>query len=176
MLSAGAARGYEHEVCEVTESTNLRVLKPSRARPRVGDVFVARPLSEEFLFGRVVSTEARIGPMDNCILVYLFDIRSPNKQPPLRAALTPTSLLTAPVMTNRLPWTHGYFETVDNWELQPDDLLARHCFRRSNGQYFDETNRELAGPIEPVGDWALHSYRTIDDLISDALGIPRAPD
>ena len=29
--------------------------------------------------------------------------------------------------------------------------------------------------IEPVGVWGLDSYRTIDDAISEALGIPLAP-
>lgn len=51
----------------------------------------------------------------------------------------------------------------------------QHCFlSASRGKYFDDQGHELPGPIEPVGDYRLHSLRTIDDEISDALGIPPA--
>jgi hypothetical protein len=87
-----------------------------------------------------------------------------------------TGLMVPPIMTNRLPWSKGYFENVDHWPFERGDVLEQHCFRRSNGQYFDEANHELPGPVEPVGDWGLHSYRTIDDEISEALRLPLAPD
>lgn len=60
--------------------------------------------------------------------------------------------------------------------LAEGDVLKQHCFKDSYGHYYDEQSRELPGRIEPCGVWGLHSYRTIDDDISDALGIPRAPD
>ena len=46
----------------------------------------------------------------------------------------------------------------------------------SGNQYFDEYSNKLAKPSSPIGDWGLDSYRTIDDAISEALGIPLAPD
>jgi hypothetical protein len=60
--------------------------------------------------------------------------------------------------------------------LSKDDLLARHCFwDAARGRYYDEDFKELPMPLEPCGDWGLHSFRTIDDALSEALGIPPAP-
>jgi hypothetical protein len=90
--------------------------------------------------------------------------------------MRPDRLLVSPIMTNRLPWTRGYFETLANVPLEVGDVLPRHCFlSASRGRYFDDAGNELAGAIEPVGDYALHSFSTIDDQISDKLGIPRVP-
>jgi hypothetical protein len=55
------------------------------------------------------------------------------------------------------------------------DVLPQHCFQDSRGWYFDEQGNRLHAAVEPVGQWGLHSYRTIDDEISKALGIPPAP-
>jgi hypothetical protein len=86
-------------------------------------------------------------------------------------------LLVAPIVTNRLPWSKGYFETIDSRLLDSTDVLPVNCFlSTSRGLYFDEGGNRLPGPVEPVGDYALDSYKTIDDSVSDALGFPRAPD
>lgn len=162
----------------VTEvRTNLRVLKPSRKKPKPGDFFVMQLPDERYQFGRVITTEALIGPMKDVILIYIYRPRSDLKELSERSELSPDRLLVSPIMTNRLPWSKGYFETITHSSLEPGDVLPRHCFLSSaQGRYFDEKGEELAGPIEPVGDWGLHSYRTIDDQISDALGFERVPD
>jgi hypothetical protein len=156
--------------------TNLRVLKVSRKKPRRGDIFAMQPPDGKFLFGRVVDTEAVIGPMVGCILIYIYDVRSDTKESLDHVKLLPRSLLVPPIMTNRLPWSRGYFETLTNRELERGEVLERHCFRASGGRYYDERGGELEGPTEPVGVRALKSYRTIDDAVSQALGIPFAPD
>lgn len=107
-------------------------------------------------------------------LVYIYDVRRATADVPTDDELSPLSLLAPPAMTNRLPWSRGYFETLERRELEPSDELDIHCFRDSRGRWFDENGRELPGPIEPVGQRGVHSFRTIDDLVSDALGIARA--
>ena len=82
----------------------------------------------------------------------------------------------AMLLPNRKGWSEGVFETVGNVPLGDGDVLDQHCFRRWNGKYFDECSNQLPGPVEPVGDFGLHSFRTIDDDISDALGFERVPD
>lgn len=155
--------------------TNLRVLAPSRKAPKPGDVFAMQLPDESFLHGRVISTEAKAGPsMPGAILLYIYSARSPHCSKPAPTDLTPDQLLLGPIMTNRLPWSKGYFKTIANEPLQTADLLAQHCFKDSRGQYLDEAGNILAGPTEPVGTYGLHSYRSIDDAVSDALGIPRA--
>jgi hypothetical protein len=85
--------------------------------------------------------------------------------------------LVPPILINRVPWSRGYFETIDHRPLEQEDLLQQHCFLSSvRGQYFDEKGHELPGPVEPVGSYGLNSFRTADDEISDALGFERVPD
>jgi hypothetical protein len=154
---------------------NLAVLRKTRRRPDVGDVFVMQPPDGAFLFGRVIDTSAEIGPMKSCILIYVYRTRAQEKAAP--AELLPDDLLVPPMITNGRPWTMGYFEPIENRALRAVDSFPQHCFADPlRGWYFDERGRRLPAPIEPVGTWGLHSFRTIDDAISTALGIPLSPD
>jgi Immunity protein 26 len=158
--------------------TNLQILKPSRKRPNAGDIFVVSPSTRGYFFGRLIATDAQIGPMRNCHLLYLFATESKTKHPPSRLLIG--DLLMPPLMTNRLPWSRGYFETVSHREFLPGERLPVHCFqelgRKTSQRYWNEYNRELAERFEPCGIYALRSYRTIDDAVSQALGIPPIPD
>ena len=163
-----------------TSTTNLRIQRPSRKPPKSGDVFRLQLPDSSYRFGRVIRTDARwtravgAGPA-----ILIDDYRAASESPdiPAREQLRPDQLLISPVMTNKLPWTRGYFDTMENIPLDDDDVLPQHCFSDAavTGRYFDEMGNTLPGPVEPVGDYGLHSYRTIDDEISDAIGIPRVP-
>lgn len=125
-----------------------------------------------YLFGRVVSVEARAGwSMPGSILIYVYRSFSEELAIPSRTELTPENLLVPPMMTNTRPWSMGYFETVTNTSLAEGDLLPTHCFRSSSGKYYDEFCNELPREVPPCGGWGLHSYRTIDDEVGAALGI-----
>ncbi|WP_020672062.1 immunity 26/phosphotriesterase HocA family protein [Amycolatopsis nigrescens] len=157
--------------------TNFKYLKRSSKKPQPGDVFTMLLPDEQYLFGRVIFAELPQGraPMPGAYLLYIYDARATTREPPLDQ-LTPDRLLIAPEYTNRMGWTKGAFETVAQAEIGPADLLRQHCFwSASRKKYFDETGSEIAGPVEPCGSWSLGSYRAIDDLVSDALGIKRAP-
>jgi hypothetical protein len=161
-----------------TYEPNLRVLKRSRKVPLPGDVFVLSPREGLFLFGRVIRTDLPRGkaPMPGAYLVYVYGHRSDDMQPD-PAELRPDALLLPPLFINRMPWTKGYLHTVANWPLTDDELVEQHCFRRAGPErYFDEERNELPGPSEPCGDWALYSYASLDDRVSDALGMERAPE
>jgi len=149
---------------------NLVVLKKSRRQPAAGDIFVMKPGRTPFLFGRVIKTDANAGGFPNANLIYIYKFRSMSKE--VDVELHPDGLLLPPIMTNNLPWSRGYFEYVGNRQLQAGDCLARHCFRDERGWYFDETGKRLRSPVDPIGEWGLHSFRTIDDAISIALGVP----
>jgi hypothetical protein len=165
----------------VDVQTNLRILKPSRKAPKPGDVFVMQLPDESYLSGRVITPAARWTKAEGAgpaVLIYIYRARSDSKDVPLREELRPDRLLVSPIMTNRLPWSRGYFETIATIPLDVDDVLRQHCFSDASvtGKYFDEMSNEVAGPVEPVGDYGLHSFRTIDDQVSDAVGIPRVPE
>ncbi len=51
-----------------------------------------------------------------------------------------------------------------------------HCFSDEavTGAFFDEMSNRISKPVGPVGEYGLQSFRTIDDIVSDAVGIPRA--
>lgn len=129
-----------------------------------------------YLFGRVIACDAVVGPMEGVLLLYVYQHRSDSPVIPERSELRPDRLLTSPFLTNRKGWSEGLFETIGSVQLDSRDVIEQHCFRRWNGEYFDEYSNQLSGPVEPVGDFGLHSFRTIDDEISDALGFDRVPD
>jgi len=154
---------------------NMKVIRRSRKRSIPGDIFVLQVRKGEYFFGRVISTKANVGGFKNCVLIYIYNAKSKDKNriPELRRE----NLLIVPIATNYRPWTMGYFENVCNRPLTKDDVLSVHCFRNLfTGKYFDENNNELSKRIDPCGEYGLDSFRTIDDAISEALGIPLAPD
>ena len=164
---------------EVTEHPpiNLELLRPSRRRLAAGDVFVVKPIRHPFLFGRIIRTDAALFGQGN-LLLYFYDAWSDDAQD--IPALARDRLLIPPVVTNRLGWSRGFFNHVENRPLTRGDVLSVHCFvsnvYRDGPRYFDEFRNQLPGPVPPVGEAGLHSYRTIDDEISRALGIPLAPE
>lgn len=154
---------------------NLGVLKRTRRAPQAGDIFVMQPPDGRFLYGRVISTSAAIGPMKDCILIYIYRPRSSEKM--VVPELNSDDLLVPPMLTNKLAWSKGFFELIDNRPLTPEDRLPQHCFARSwttPPQYFDDIGNQRSEPVQPVGEYGLQSYRTIDDRIPTALGLPLA--
>lgn len=164
----------EMSVHQQEDAMNLVVLQKSRRRPAPGDLFAMKLGRGPFLFGRVIRTDADAGGFPNANLIYIYRFQSAKKA--VHEDLSRDHLLLPPVMTNNLPWSRGYFEHLGNRPLEAQDRLPRHCFRDDRGWYFDETGKRLPGPLDPVGEWGLHSYRTIDDAISIALGIPVSGD
>jgi len=137
------------------------------------------PLDGLYLFGRVIDTEAVIGPMTGVILIYVFDYRSPTIEMPDRSHLRVENLLLPPILINRLPWSRGYLETIGNLPIGTGEEIRQHCFLRYGyvrTAYFDEKGNELRTPVEPVGERLLNSFFTLDYQVSDALGIPRITD
>ena len=161
---------------------NMRVLKPSRKKVHVGDVFAMQMADEGFVFGRVVSTDARWSTFEEVpgmYLVYVYAGVSPEKKVPDRALMSVDNLLLPPKIINRVGWSRGYMETIANVPFEEGELLSPHCFYDSVfDKYVDEFAQTLPGPVGPeraIGSMALGNYRVLDDLISEALGIPLAP-
>ena len=157
--------------------TNFRYLKRSTKKQQPGDVFAMLLPDKKYLFGRVIFADLPRGhaPMPGANLLYIYNVRADSKEPPI-SQLTLDRLLIPPFYTNNLGWARGAFETVAHVQIGQDDLLAQHCFWSGmKKRYFDETGTQIPHRLEPCGTWGLGSYRKFDDLISDALGIERAP-
>jgi hypothetical protein len=159
--------------------TNLQVIAPSRAKLRAGDLFVVQPANLGYLFGLVVDTDTRLGGFPGgVILAYIFAPLFATMDPPPPGEISPRRLLIPPFGINRLPWSRGYFHTVEHRALASGDVRPIHVFRDNFGgqdRYVDVDGIEVAKPDMPVGTFGLRSYRTVDDDISRVLGIPLAP-
>ncbi len=161
-----------------TPPTNLVVLKKTRRQPEPGDIFAFQleQMPGRYFFGRVVATDAKIGNFRDfeAVLFYLYRPSSPSKTeiPPL----APTDLLVPPILTNRLPWTRGFFEVVRSGPNTAADLLPQHCFRDVRGWFFDEYGNRLPEAVEPVSASGVAGIGAIDDDISKALGLPLKED
>ena len=170
-------------VLAMDAQTNLRVLRKSRKKPERGDFFAMQIPDESYLFGRVILAGMPQGraPMPGANLIYIYTHRSPSRKFDERELL-PGKLLIPPVWTNDLGWAKGYFETLENRPLREFDVLRQHCFRRAAvrpgapAMFLDEHGEELKRDSEHCGEWGLVSYRWIDDRVSDAIGIARAPE
>lgn len=55
-------------------------------------------------------------------------------------------LLLPPVFINKMPWTRGYFLTVDHQPLRPDDELSQYCFWNAARSRFAPGALAAGGP------------------------------
>ena len=133
--------------------------------------------SGSFIFGRVILSDIqeREGflSLPGSNLVYIYSHQSETGKVTWDE-LDRDDLLIPPTYTNRLGWSHGIFETIDSRPLTRNDLLAKHCFLVKPDRYIDEKGNWLSRRYEPCGFFGQASYLYLDDLISDALAIPRA--
>jgi len=161
----------------------MQFLRRSRKKQELGDIFVFQIPNKQFVFGRVIRTDVNFGtrvppskqPL-KMLLVYIYNAFSGNKDK--IPDLNKNNLLIPPEVINRLGWTRGYFETIEHRPLKENDILSQHCFMSSWNEkmyYFDEYGNQLPERVEPCGVRGIGNYRIIDDLVSDALDIPRAP-
>jgi hypothetical protein len=158
------------------ENTNLTVLQRSRKKVGAGDVFTFQLLDGPFRFGRVVATGLN-APMPDSTLVYIYRAEASDPADPPLAQLVPEDLLIPPVFTNRQGWLRGYFKTLLHQPIEPTDLLATHCFFDSGRKiYRNEQGEPLSAASDPCGSWSMASHRGVDDRVSQALGLPLAPD
>jgi hypothetical protein len=161
----------------VEHTPNLRVLKPSREKRIPGDYFAYEMPDGIRRFGRLVAREVGVGfdPDPAQHLVYFYNCDDSGEFDP--ESLNPHSLLVPPLVVNAKPWTLGYFERVARIPLVEGDVLPRHTFYSvARDRYLDESGSEVPKPIGECGAFGLHSYLTVDDELSNALGFEVAPE
>jgi hypothetical protein len=157
--------------------TNLVKMKRTYRPPETGDIFYLQIPLGQFIFGRVRFANAprTEAPMPGAHLIYIYDWKSSAPSPDY-SMLRKDKLLIAPVWTNRMSWTKGYFQHVENQAGHDKVVFGDSCFRAFGDRFLDQKGRSRSTKSEPCGEWGLVSYRWIDDRVSDALGIPRVPE
>lgn len=162
----------------MTVTTNLQYIKKSNKPLLGGEVFALNVKGVGFLYGAVIAANIDFpkAPTPGSNLIYIYSIVTDDVYLNL-PALRPKNLLLPPIWTNRMAWTKGYFQNIGTIELNRETTLSRYCFHNSlRKAYVDVFDKVIRTRIEPCGTWSLSSYRRIDDLVSDALGIERAPE
>ena len=177
-LVNGYGRAMRQMKEDVNEIRNLEVLKKTHKRPKVGDVFLFKPTNKPFYFGRVIETsaDASLGPIGN--LLYLYNSCSEKKDS--IPNLLRENLLIPPLITNKLPWSMGYFETVANRPLLETEKFQRHYFKSKNpylngkDYFYDEFSAEIPGSKvgSPLGKYGQIGIISISVDVSRALNIP----
>jgi hypothetical protein len=136
------------------------VTPPAKRRePQIGDVFAVR---DRKLLGRVVSTDAVVGPTHRCVLCYVYR----------DATLSRDALLVPPMLTTRAPFYRGLFEHRGSRPLMPRDYFEHHVFRDAKGALFDEEERPLeeAPAGVPIGEHRLLDVEAVADAIAAVPG------
>jgi hypothetical protein len=134
-----------------------------RQRAARGDVFIFQLHSMPgiYFFGKVISVDSKIGFRDMSVLmVYIYRATSSSKE--AIPCLSKEELLVAPIGTNNVPFTRGYFEILRSDALGREDVLAQHCFfNPATKQYFDEMGQQLEAAVEPIGIDGLSGLESI---------------
>jgi hypothetical protein len=154
-----------------SDQTNMRMLRPSRAKRIAGDIFAYQMPDGLYRFGRLIARGTHVFIREsNTVehLVYFYRGESTSKQ--VIPTLERSNLLIPPLVTNQKPWTMGFFEFIDRRPLANSDILNTHCFRDIRGGFVDENEKELKREVQPCGERALYSYVGIDRELSKALG------
>ena len=164
---------------EVRENTNLVFMSKSRPTLQAGDVCEFRLLDGPFRFGRVIIPDVKDSPLSGMNLVYIYTATSDDRDAPPLAEMTLDRLLVGPLFVNRQGWLRCYFLNVAHTEIGPHDQLDNYCFESTildHHRYFDLHGQRIPERFEPCGEWGACSHRTVDDIVSEALGLPLAPD
>lgn len=154
-----------------TKLENIATIKKSEVLPNVGDIFSFKLISnsERHFFGRVISVDAKLGWGEEVMLIYLYKKYSLDvKNIPL---LQTSDLLVPPIGVNLTPWKSGVFEFVKNSDLNPSDMLEKHCFVSFNGRYYDEYGNRMYEPIEPIGYFSIVGVGGVDRIIGENIGL-----
>ena len=155
-----------------TYNTNIKFIKKGRKKPIAGDVFVYQLPDNRYGYGKVIKDDAALHSWKPFPLVYIYNTFADDIIKGVQ--LDKTNLLIAPLIINFSGWSSGYFINVENVPITEQDILDKHCFKEQlrEGYFYDEYSKRI-DPIEGCNIWGLCNYRTIDNQVSDALGIPR---
>jgi hypothetical protein len=149
---------------------NMILMEPYKKKLNVGDIFVIK-YSNSYFFGRV-------GDIYNpgkhqLYVVYVYNNSSSSIN--IIPELDKNFLLVKPCIINRLGFSRGYLKVVDN--LPIDDKNGFPILSYTDGRYYyNSLNYKIRKPQGFIVKLSFGNYRTLDDEISNKIGIPLAPD
>ncbi|MBA2868919.1 immunity 26/phosphotriesterase HocA family protein [Methanococcus maripaludis] len=149
----------------------LLLIKRSRKKPVVGDIFVIQPRKSVYFYGKVIEVNDQFQgfAVNNCVILIYKDKSSQLEMPD---NLSQDNILIPPKIVNWRGWTSGYFYTLGNLELTgaekdldygfKDSRITPPCFRKATGEKLGH---------EPVitGNYAIGSYGSVAYSVTKAL-------
>lgn len=140
-----------------------------------GDLFYVEYSKIGKIVGLVASADALISESATGTLVYFFgrDVSAQLVAEPTRvASRSLDDLLIGPVVTNRLGWSRGYFQTFSRVDMGECEMPVV-SLEKYGGALFDVDGNRISESraVAPYALRGTEAYTRIDDLISDALKI-----
>ncbi len=156
----------------------FRQLKKSKKALRTKHIFVVRFDDLGFFWGRIIDPDVELWGGFRGPLIYIYNRCTASKD--AVPELPKTELLVPPLFTNRLSWSRGYFETVANRTLTPEEILSQHCFSAWSADgveyYVDENGKRLPRRTEPCGQYGVCGVEYVEHQMADVLGRPLSDD
>ena len=154
---------------------NLQIQRPFRKQLHPGNVFCLRYAQNLYFFGRIIALGVVFGGFPGGIRVHVYRKKSDSEVIP--QGLIESDLLIAPQHINRLGFSRCYMPVVGNIPLCAADTRSDVCYYDAvRSRFVDESGQVLDRRRAIVGEYGMGNYRTMDDQISRALGLPLAMD
>ena len=120
----------------------LQYIKRSYAMPEIGDVFVCKPVNQQYYFGVVLNAHIHNMIGDDMYVAAIFNSHA-DQIGKLDFTLDYENILLAPQMISRAFWTKGWFQTVMHVDALgdvPSYGFYKYCF---NHPFWDEYDQKI---------------------------------
>lgn len=151
-------------------SEEFVLMKKSRKKPCVGDVFVLQPNEGRYYFGKVIQTnlESNDSFIRGMNLIYIYDFSSNEKK--MVDDFDSKGLLISPMVVNNQLWLKGYFETIGNSTVTMRDQNIDFGFWDVlREKYVDINRKELDKQPTYSSIFGLGSYGAVTKEVYKAI-------
>ncbi|MBA2853958.1 hypothetical protein HNP89_001936 [Methanococcus maripaludis] len=149
----------------------LLLIKRSRKKPVVGDIFVIQPRKSVYFYGKVIEVNDHFRTFDAELYVILI-YKDKSSKLEMTDNLSPDNILVPPMIVNRKGWTSGYFYTVENTELTEEEKNLDYGFKYIITDCFmfhKATGEKLDHEPLILGTYGIGSYGTVAYEVTKAL-------
>lgn len=153
---------------------DLIAMRKSLKNPQEGDVFVLQPMKDTFYFGKVIQTNVQSTDsfINGMVLIYIYECWSFEKKVP--QGLESKKFLIAPMVVNYQPWRKGYFETIGNIGVLPNEKNIEFAFWNVlKDKYVDISGKEVDYKPLISGIYGLASYGAVGKEVQKAISMIR---
>ena len=160
--------------------TNLQVLGSTKARPVIGDLFLANMLGKHWILGRVVDDCCHMFSGKDEVLLYFYKHKYDESES-IKVPISP-DLLIPPIIISSMAWKMGIFRTLRNVPIVAEEKLSQHYFMKNSppvdpaaadAVFVDQMNRRIRKVPSKDEYWdfsGLSNVRELDSKLSEALG------